>query len=45
MKGYWKTPGREVYSASFGDMLRSVFWCHVVMRLFPSASDPGGARG
>lgn len=31
---YWKTPGREVYSKTFGLWVKSVIWCHVVLRWF-----------
>lgn len=37
----WKVPFRQWYTESFGSMLRSAFWCHVVMRVFPCAYDFG----
>jgi hypothetical protein len=33
---YWKTPRREVYSTSFKLWVKSVIWCHVVLRWFQS---------
>jgi hypothetical protein len=44
-KVLWKVPFRQVYNDSFRSWLRSTFWCHVVLRLYPGASDSGHCNG
>lgn len=33
----WKVPFRQVYCDSLRQWARAVFWCHVVVRIFPRA--------
>lgn len=44
MKGYRKVPFRECYTTSIWQCIRWTIWCHVVLRLFPNATerDPSG---
>lgn len=35
----WKTPNRAVYSDTFKYFIKSVIWCHVVLRWFQSDLD------
>jgi hypothetical protein len=35
----WKVPFRAVYCATFASMIGQAFWCHVVLRLFPRATE------
>ena len=39
----WKVPFRNCYADSFAGWVKYTLWCHVVLRVFPFASDPGGA--
>lgn len=38
----YSVPFRNVVIDSFVGWLRATFWCHIVLRLYPNASDPGG---
>lgn len=42
MKDMWKVPFRQVYCDTFGNWLRTTFWCHVVIKVFPHVVDFGG---
>lgn len=37
---YYRVPGRAVLTTSIGSWIKMTFWCHVVLRLFPNASEP-----
>lgn len=39
MKNTIKVPFREVYCWGWKTWLKATFWCHVVMRLFPRATE------
>ena len=36
----YKVPFRDVMTLSFRDWVRQIIWCHLVLRLFPRASEP-----
>ena len=40
----YRVPFRQVYCDTFGSWLKAILWCHVALRLYPNASDPGGPR-
>ena len=37
----WKVPRRQVYCATFAGWVAETIWCHVVLRIYPNAFDPG----
>lgn len=39
MNGTIKVPFRQVYAWGWKTWVKSVIWCHFVMRLFPRASE------
>jgi len=40
----WKVPFRQVYCDTFWRWVKSTVWCHIVIKVYPNASDPGGPR-
>ena len=37
----WKVPFRDVYADGFSSWAKYTFWCHVVLKLYPTAYDGG----
>ena len=37
----WKVPFRQIYCNTFKQWLKSTFWCHVVIKVFPHCVDLG----
>jgi len=37
----WKIPGRMFYANNFIDWIKETIWCHIILNIYPNASNTG----